>query len=99
MQKHYFVYIMTNKMYGTLYVGITNDLLRRVFEHKEGKTKGFTSKYHLDKLIYYDESSDVNAAIRREKQLKGWNRQWKINLIEEFNPNWNDLSQRLLNGA
>jgi len=99
MQKHYFVYIMTNKIYGTLYIGVTNDLLRRVFEHKEGKTKGFTSKYGLNKLVYYDESGDVNAAIRREKQLKKWNRQWKINLIEELNPNWNDLYQRLINGA
>ncbi len=90
---------MTNKIYGTLYIGVTNDLLRRVFEHKEGKTKGFTSKYGLNKLVYYDESGDVNAAIRREKQLKKWNRQWKINLIEELNPNWNDLYQRLINGA
>jgi putative endonuclease len=79
---NYFVYILTNKPNGTLYVGITNDLLRRVIEHKQKIVKGFTAKYNLDKLVYYENYADVNEAIAREKQLKGCRREKKITLIE-----------------
>jgi putative endonuclease len=98
MQKHYFIYILASKRNGTLYIGVTNDLLRRIFEHKEKKMSGFTKKYAVDKLVYYEESSDVNAAIAREKQLKRWKRAWKLKIIEEFNPNWEDLHNKLLTG-
>jgi putative endonuclease len=76
---------------GTLYVGITNNLARRICEHKEKIIKGFTSKYNVDKLVYVEECSDVREAIDYEKRLKKWNRHWKINLIEKNNPNWYDL--------
>ncbi|MFA6184020.1 MAG: GIY-YIG nuclease family protein [Parcubacteria group bacterium] len=90
--KHYYVYILTNKKDGVLYIGITNNLERRVCEHKNKKIKGFTEKYNLDKLIFYEETNDVAFAIQREKQLKKWNRKWKIDLIEKDNPNWTDLA-------
>lgn len=82
---------MTNKPKGTLYVGITNNLYRRVFEHKNNITQGFTTKYKLYKLVFYNHSNDVNAAIEYEKRIKKWNRQWKIELVENFNPTWEDL--------
>jgi putative endonuclease len=75
----------------TLYIGVTNDLLRRVMEHKEGKIIGFTSKYNIKKLIYYEEGNSIDEALYREKQIKGWMRQKKIDLIEELNPDWADL--------
>lgn len=87
----YYVYIMTNKS-RTLYTGITNNLRKRVFEHKNKSIKGFTSKYNIAILVFYEYSMDVNAAIRKEKQIKGWKRQKKIDLIQSQNPNWNDLS-------
>lgn len=87
----YYVYILASKRNGTLYVGVTNDLVRRFFEHKEKLIKGFTSKYNVDKLVYYEETDDVGAAINREKQLKKWRRKWKLDLIEKDNPNWRDL--------
>ena len=93
--KQYYCYILASKKYGTLYVGITNDLLRRVWEHKDGKADSFTKKYKVNKLVYFDCSLDVRAAIHREKCIKKWNRQWKINLIEEDNPNWEDLYQTI----
>jgi putative endonuclease len=89
--RQYFVYIMTNS-YRTLYIGITNNLERRVFEHKNQLREGFTLKYKITKLDYVEETSDVTAAIVREKQLKGWLRQKKIALIESVNPDWQDLS-------
>lgn len=89
----YFVYIMTNKTNSTLYVGVTNDLRRRITEHKNETLDGFTKKYHLHKLVYFEEYSEVNDAIAREKQLKGWIRAKKNWLIESQNPNWNDLSE------
>lgn len=89
--KNYYVYIMTNKS-KTLYTGVTNDLTRRVYEHKHKLIPGFTQKYNITKLVYYEETSDVHAAIAREKQIKGWLREKKINLIESMNPNWVDLS-------
>ena len=89
--KNYYVYIMTNKS-KTLYTGVTNDLTRRVYEHKHKLIPGFTQKYNITKLVYYEETSDIHAAIAREKQSKGWLREKKINLIESMNPNWVDLS-------
>jgi putative endonuclease len=89
--KNYYVYIMTNNS-KTLYVGVTNDLNRRVFEHKNKLIEGFSKKYNLTKLVYFETFNQIEDAIRREKQLKNWHRQWKINLIEEVNNEWNDLS-------
>ena len=92
--KEYFVYIMTNRS-RTLYVGTTNDLTRRMQEHKEGRGSAFTSKYHLDQLVYFESGHDVYAAIAREKQIKGWLRAKKIALIDTQNPAWRDLSEDL----
>ncbi|MFC2133408.1 GIY-YIG nuclease family protein [Bacteroidota bacterium] len=92
--KHYYVYILSNNS-KTLYIGVTNDLKRRMYEHKNELIDGFTKKYNLTKLVYYESTTDVNSAIKREKQLKNWHRQWKINLIESFNKDWNDLSEEL----
>lgn len=85
------VYLLTNKLNGTLYIGVTNDLKRRVFEHKQHLVKGFTQKYKFNKLVYLEEYEDVKEAIAREKQLKKWHRAWKIKLVEEQNRNWIDL--------
>jgi len=93
MAKRYFVYMMTNRKGGVLYTGITNDLGRRVFEHREKLMPGFTSKYNLTKLVFFEETVDVNAAIAREKQIKGWLRKKKIELIDAQNPDWRDLSE------
>ena len=87
----YYVYILASGIGGTLYIGVTNDLIRRVFEHKSKFVRGFTKKYDVIKLIYYEQYDDIETAIQREKRLKKWNRQWKIPLIEEKNPNWDDL--------
>ena len=92
----YFVYIMTNKTNSTLYVGVTNDLRRRITEHKNETLDGFTKKYHLHKLVYFEEYSEVNDAIAREKQLKGWVRAKKNWLIESQNPNWEDWGDSLV---
>jgi len=89
--KQYYVYIMTNKS-RTLYAGVTNDLERRVYEHKQKLVPGFTAKYNIDRLVYYEATQDVNVAISREKQIKGWLRAKKIALIESMNPKWADLS-------
>jgi putative endonuclease len=91
--KDYYIYILTNKKHGTFYIGITNNLMRRIYEHKNGIIKGFTKKYNLDKLVYFEQTTDINAAIRREKRLKKWNRAWKIELIESINSEWKDLSE------
>ena len=91
--KQYYVYIMTNKS-RTLYTGVTNDLERRVYEHKQKLVPGFTAKYNIDRLVYYEATEDVNSAIYREKQIKGWLRAKKIALIESMNPKWTDLSAR-----
>ena len=87
----YFVYIMTNGV-RTLYIGVTNDLTRRVYEHQHKLTDGFTKKYNVTMLVHYEVTTDVQSAIAREKQLKGWRRSKKIDLIEAFNPEWVDLS-------
>ncbi len=89
----YFVYIVTNKRKTTLYVGMANDLHRRMYEHKKGLTKGFSKRYNLSCLVYYEESSRVEAVIAREKEIKGWLRRKKIALIDGFNPGWKDLSR------
>ena len=89
--KHYYVYIMTNNS-RTLYTGVTNNLERRVYEHKNKLVAGFTSRYNVTKLVYYEETNDVQVALAREKQIKGWLRARKIALIEFENPKWKDLS-------
>ena len=91
MQK-YFVYILSNYTNTTLYVGMTNDMKRRLYEHKNKLIEGFSSKYNTNKLVYYEETSDVKTAIQREKNLKKWNRQWKEELIKKTNPDFKDLS-------
>jgi putative endonuclease len=90
-ERVYYVYILASQIGGTLYIGVTNDLVRRVYEHREKLVKGFTKKYGLACLVYFEPFGDIGLAIQREKQLKKWNRAWKIRLIEEKNPNWNDL--------
>lgn len=91
MTKQYYVYIMTNKINSTLYTGVTNDLKRRVYEHKNKLVEGFTKKYNIDKLVLYEIYDDINNAIVREKQIKSGSRAKKIALIEEMNDKWNDL--------
>ena len=88
----YFVYILASKHNGTLYTGVTNNLQRRVYEHKHKLIPGFSAKYDITKLMHFEETSDVNAAIAREKQIKSWSRAKKIKLIEATNPHWYDLS-------
>lgn len=87
----YYVYILASKKYGTLYIGITSDLIKRIHQHKEHVVDGFTNKYKVHQLVYYEIHEDVREAILREKQIKKWNRDWKINLIEQDNPYWLDL--------
>ncbi|MEP0337743.1 MAG: GIY-YIG nuclease family protein [Alphaproteobacteria bacterium] len=89
------VYIMTNRPNGTLYVGVTSDLARRVWEHREGLADGFTKKYGLKQLVYAEPHEDIRSALQREKNLKHWPRAWKARLILETNPNWDDLFDRL----
>jgi putative endonuclease len=89
--KESYVYILANKRNGTLYIGVTNDLHRRMQEHKLKITDSFTKKYNVNKLVYYEIYFDMRTAIEREKCLKKWNRVWKINLIESMNPQWEDL--------
>ncbi|HEY1707148.1 MAG TPA: GIY-YIG nuclease family protein [Rhizomicrobium sp.] len=95
-QPVYSVYILASKAYGTLYVGVTNDLIRRVGDHKVGAILGFTKRYGVNRLVYYEYHFDIAAAISREKQLKRWRREWKISLIEEENPGWVDLYTNLI---
>ncbi|WP_342349661.1 GIY-YIG nuclease family protein [uncultured Nitrospira sp.] len=90
--KQYYVCIMTNQS-GTLYTGVTNDLARRIYEHKEGQGGQFTSKYRITKLLYFEETRDIHAALSREKQIKGWTRAKKLELIATDNPEWKDLSE------
>lgn len=88
---YYYVYILTNATHTTLYVGVTSRLAQRIFIHKEGLVSGFTKKYFVKQLVYYEVHTDVLQAIKREKQIKKWNRAWKERLISNFNPHWNDL--------
>ena len=87
----YYVYIMASKRNGTLYIGITNDLIRRAYEHRNDLVEGFTKKYGVHKLVYYGRTNDIYSTIQREKRFKKWNRQWKIGLIEKANPDWKYL--------
>ncbi|MBL7480753.1 GIY-YIG nuclease family protein [Legionella bononiensis] len=91
MEQYSYVYIVTNKKNGTLYIGITSNLIKRVWEHKNKATEGFTNKHGCTRLVYYEQHSDILEAIKREKRLKKYLRAWKINLIESINPKWDDL--------
>jgi putative endonuclease len=94
--KNYYVYILASKRNGTLYIGVTNDLIRRVYEHKNGLVEGFSKKYQTHLLIYFEMTTDINSAIEREKNLKKWKREWKLELIEKNNPEWKDLYDELI---
>ena len=86
------IYIMTNRPQGSLYIGVTSDLVKRIHQHRSGEVKGFSKRYNLQRLIYFEQFGTMELAITREKKLKNWHRQWKINLIEEHNPDWHDLA-------
>ncbi len=94
-QSYYYVYILASKQNGTLYIGVTGNLQQRVYQHKHEAVEGFTQKYGVHMLVYYEETNDVHTALAREKQLKNWNRKWKIELIKKDNPNWGDLGSHL----
>lgn len=94
--KQYFVYILASKKNGTLYIGVTSDLLGRVWQHKNKVVDGFTKRYTVDKLVYYEQTEDARSALTREKQLKNWKRQWKMELIEKENSKWCDLYKDLI---
>lgn len=87
----YYIYILSNKYNNVLYIGVTNNLIRRIYEHKNRLVEGFTEKYNVDKLVYFENISDINTAIAREKQLKNWRKEKKLNLINLKNPEWKDL--------
>jgi putative endonuclease len=91
-----YVYVLASMKKGTLYTGVTTDLVRRVHEHRTGATRGFTHKYQVRRLVYYEIHEDVREAIRREKQIKKWNRSWKTRLIRRFNPEWTDLYSEIV---
>jgi len=91
MSKGGYIYILTNRPNGTLYLGVTNDLTRRVFEHREGVVKGFSKTHSLKRLVYYEQYDDIRLAIQRERTMKHWPRAWKVRLINGFNRQWNDL--------
>lgn len=97
MTKQGFIYILASKRRGTIYIGVTSDLAKRIWQHKNNTVEGFTDKYDVKLLVYYEAFDEITNAIEREKQLKRWHRQWKINLIEENNPDWDDL-YKTLNG-
>ena len=94
MNKTYAVYILTNYNETTFYIGVTGDLQKRIWEHKNKVVEGFTKKYNVDRLVYYELTENVESALNREKQLKRWHRQWKINLIKEMNPEFKNLSEQ-----
>jgi putative endonuclease len=96
-EKIFWVYILASTIGGTLYIGVTSDLVRRVFEHRSELMQGFTKRYGVHRLVYFEQFSDIETAIRREKRLKKWNRAWKVRLIEETNPNWDDLFPAIAN--
>ena len=96
VEKQFYVYILASKRNGTLYIGVTSDLLKRVWQHKNKLVEGFTKKYDVNRLVYYEIHSDAENAIIREKQLKKWRRSWKIKLLEEKNPDWKDLYEGIL---
>ncbi len=94
--KTYYIYILASKRNGTLYCGVTNDLIRRVYEHKNNMVNGFTKKYKVHNLIYFVECGSIESALNREKQIKEWHRRWKLELIEGKNPLWDDLYNELV---
>jgi len=94
--REYYIYILASKRNGTLYTGFTNDLLRRVSEHKSDVVKGFTKKYGVHRLVYFEQYDDYDAVLQREKQIKEWKRKWKVELIERTNPKWKDLFDELV---
>lgn len=96
MKMYSYIYILTNEYNKVFYIGVTANLARQIWEHKNKITESFTSKYNLHKLVYYEEACDIGSAIYREKQLKRWHRQWKINLIREFNPKFEDLYDKII---
>jgi putative endonuclease len=96
MPNTYYVYILASKRNGTLYVGVTNDLVKRVYQHKNDLADGFTKKYQVHKLVCFEQTTDIESAIKREKQLKKWLRKWKLELIEKQNPDWKDLYNDLI---
>ena len=96
LDRYYYVYILTNWNNKVLYTGVTNDLVKRVYEHKNKLAEGFTKKYNLNKLVYFEATNDVTSAIAREKQIKGWLRTKKNELVESINPEWRDLSDDIL---
>ena len=96
MEKLPCVYILANKRNGTLYTGVSSDLIKRVYEHKNGLADGFTKKYRIHHLVYFELHEDMLAAISREKQIKKWNRAWKLELIEKNNPEWRDLYEDII---
>ena len=95
-EKYYYVYVLANKPRGTTYVGVTSNLVERVWQHKQEQADGFTKRYGLKSLVWYEQHEDVQEAILREKQIKNWNRLWKIELIESGNPEWNDLYETII---
>ncbi len=98
MEKSFYVYILASRRNGTLYIGVTSDLIKRVWEHKKKCAEGFTEKYGVDKLVYYEQFRNAEYALRREKRLKKYNRKWKLDLIEKSNPDWKDLYEELISG-
>jgi len=94
--KQYYVYILASKKNGTLYIGVTGDLVKRIYEHKQNLIDGFTKEHNIHDLVYYERHNEIEDAILREKQMKKWNRKWKIRLIEEKNPWWKDLYDEIL---
>ena len=96
MKTDSYIYILTNEYNKVFYIGVTSNLIKRIWEHKGKFVDGFTKKYNLNKLVYYEVASDIEVAILREKQLKRWHRQWKINLIREFNPTFEDLYDKII---
>ena len=95
-EKYYYVYVLANKPRGTTYVGVTSNLVQRVWQHKQEPVDGFTKRYGLKSLVWYEQHEDVQQAILREKQIKNWNRIWKIELIESGNPEWNDIYETII---
>ncbi len=91
-----YTYIMASRMAGTLYIGVTSDLVKRIYQHREGITDGFTKQHHVHRLVYYEQYGSIVEAIEREKQLKSWKRVWKIQLIEKVNPKWDDLYPQIV---
>ena len=96
IKNQYYIYILANKRNGTLYIGVTSNLIKRLYEHKNNIIEGFTKKYNIHKLVYYETTNDIESAIRREKQLKKWNKKWKLEIIEKNNLEWKDLYFELI---